>query len=179
MGILQLLPNMPSGSSFDDGKLPRFSWVQWLQSLSDLLSRPLLNRVVVSTNALAVNLNGASQSTGLGTAAVTPVRYGEFLVQARVTFNLSANGGLFVYVYRTKGAVPANGAAPNVGDVIVGGDAFAGPATVGGQSYAGTLSFFDTGLLQSQAYKYYFAVNGTNALVGNLLNNSTLQVSEL
>lgn len=179
MGILQLLPNMPSGSTFDDGKLPRFSWVQWLQSLSDLLSRPLLNRSVVSTNALAVNLNGAVQSTGLATAAITPVRYGEFLVQARVTFNLSAGGTLFVYVYRTIGAVPANGAAPNVGDFIVGGDAFAGPAITGGQNYVGALSLFDTGLLQSQAYSYYLAVKGTNALVGNLVNGSVLQVSEL
>lgn len=178
MGLLQLLPNMPSGSSFDDGKLPRFSWVQWLQSLSDLLSRPLLNRLVVSTNALAVNLNGTIQSTGLGTAAITPVRYGEFLVQARVTFDLSAAGVLYVYVFRTKGAVPANGAGPNAGDVAVGGDAFAGPA-INANSFVGALSFFDTGLLQSQAYKYYFAVNGTNALTGNLINASTLQVSEL
>lgn len=155
-----------------------FSRVRFLQGISDIVARPLNNRLTASTNATAVNLNGAVQSTGIGTAAQTPSKFAEFMVKARVTFNISGAGTLYVYVYRTTGAIPANGAAPGGGDVIVGGDSFAGPATVGGQNMNGSLSFFDTGLNQATAYKYYFAVKGTNALIANLVNNSQMQVSE-
>lgn len=155
-----------------------FSRVRFLQSISDIVARPLNNRLTATTNATAVVCNGAIQSTGIGTAAQTPSRFAEFLVKARATFNLSANGTLYVYVMRTTGAIPANGAAPNGGDVAVAGDAFAGPATVAGQNVAGSLAFIDAGLSQTQAYRYYFAVKGTNALTANLVNNSQLMVSE-
>src|SRR5436309_3947178 len=141
-----------------DSKKPgatHFPRVRWLQSVSDIVARPLNNRLTASTNATAVVCNGAVQSTGIGTGAQTPSRFAEFLVKARVTFNLSGAGTLYIYLYRTTGAIPANGAAPGVNDVIVGGDSFAGPATVGGQNMNGTLSWFDTGLSQSAAYKYY------------------------
>ena len=155
-----------------------FSRVRFLQSISDIVSRPLNNRTTVSTNATAVVCNGAVQSTGIGTPAQMPSRFAEFLVKARVTFNLSGAGTLRVFVYRTTGAIPANGAAPNGSDVAVGGDAFAGPATVGGQNMNGAFSWFDTGLNQATNYRYYLAVNGTNALTANLVNGSGIQVSE-
>jgi len=155
-----------------------FGRVRFLQTVSDIVSRPINNRLTVSTNATAVVCNGAIQSTGVGTGAQIPSRFSEFLVKARATFNLSGAGTLYIYVYRTTGAIPANGAAPNAGDVAVAGDAFAGPATVGGQNMAGSLSFIDQGLSQSQNYRYYFAVKGTNALTANLVNASQIMVSE-
>jgi hypothetical protein len=176
----ELLEQMPSATMFDDlaKKSPAWGWVRWIQSLADLISRPVLNRVTASTSATAVALNGSPQSTSIGTGAITPKRYAEVWVSARVTFNISAGGVLRVSVYRTTGAVPANGAAPNGGDVIVAGDSFAGPATIAGQNMSGSLSFIDTGLDVTKAYKYYFAFTGTNALTGNLVNTSSLQVSE-
>ena len=155
-----------------------FKRVQFLQSVSDIVARPVNNRTTAQTNATAVNLNGTIQSTGVGTAAQLPSRFAEFLVKARATFNISGAGALYVYVMRTTGAIPANGAAPNAGDVAVAGDAFAGPATVGGQNVAGSLAFIDQGLNQSQQYRYYFAFSGTNGLVGNLVNASQIMVSE-
>lgn len=155
-----------------------FQRVRYLQQVDDTINRPVLNRVTASTNATAVNLNGTIQSTGIGCGPIQPLRYAELTVKARVTFNISAAGALYVYVYRTTGAIPANGAAPNVGDVAVGGDAFAGPATVGGQNIAASHSNLDTGLDAKKKYRYYFAFNGTNALVGNLVNNSNMIVME-
>lgn len=149
-----------------------------LQSIDDLVNRPVANRVSASTSATAVNLNGAVQSTGIGTGTITPVRYGEVWVQARATFKISAAGALYLFVFRTTGAIPANGAAPNAGDIPVGGDAFAGPATVAGQNLSGTHSFIDSGLNEKQAYRYYFAVQGTNGTVASLVNNSQIQASE-
>jgi hypothetical protein len=176
--MTKLLEDLPAQTKFDDEKAPNFAWIRWFQSVADLFSRPTANRVTASTNATAVNCNGAVQSTGIGTGPITPARYGEALVMARATFNLNAAGTLLLYVYRTTGAVPANGAAPNGGDVVVGGDAFAGPADVAGQNFSGALSFIDSGLVATQAYRYYFAVKGTNATIANLVNNSQLQVSE-
>jgi|SRR5712664_576050 len=176
---MDLIEQMPSASTFDTGKLPTLGWIRWIQSLVDLISRVVVNRVTASTNATAVNLNGAAQSTGIGTGTITPKRYSELWVSARATFNISAGGALRLRVYRTTGAIPANGAAPNGGDAIVGGDDFAGPATVAGQNTNGSLSWIDSGLSANQAYRYYFAFVGTNALVGNLVNTSSLQVSEL
>lgn len=155
-----------------------FQRVRFLQSISDIVARPLNNRLSASTNATAVVCNGAIQSTGIGTAAQMPSRFAEFLVKARVTFNLSGAGTLYVYLYRTTGAIPANGAAPGGADVIVGGDSFAGPATVAAQNMNGSLSWFDTGLNQAVNYRYYLAVKGTNALTANLVNASGIQVSE-
>ena len=43
-----------------------FSRVRFLQGISDIVARPLNNRLTASTNATAVNLNGAVQSTGEG-----------------------------------------------------------------------------------------------------------------
>lgn len=169
---------MPSATTFDTAKAPTFSWVRWLQSLVDVLNRPISNRVSASTNATGVVCNGAAQSTGIGTGPITPGRYAELWINARATFNLNFAGSLFVYVYRTLGNVPANGAAPNGGDVPVGGDAFAGSADVASQNFAGSLSFIDSGLDSTKAYKYYFAVNGTNTKTANLVNSSQIQVSE-
>lgn len=176
---IELLDKLVVGD-WDSKKPGNTHWprVRFLQSVSDIVARPLNNRLTASTNATAVACNGAIQSTGIGTGAQTPSRFAEFLIKARVTFNLSGAGTLYVYLYRTTGAIPANGAAPGVNDIIVGGDSFAGPATVGGQNMNGTLSLFDTGLSQSQSYKYYFAVKGTNGLTANLINNSQMQVSE-
>jgi hypothetical protein len=152
---------------------------RWLQdNVVDVLSRPSTNRVTVSTNATAINCNGFGQSSGIGCGPILPKKYAELWVKARATFNLSGAGALYVYVYRTTGAIPACGAAPNAGDVAVAGDAFAGPATVGGLNMTGSLSFIDQGLNQNQKYSYYFVVNGTNGLIANLINASQLMVSE-
>ncbi len=177
---IQLLPNLPTQTQFDDAKasVPSFTWLQWFQSLVDLINRVVSNRVSVSTNATAIVCNGAVQSSGVGTAAITPIRYAETMVMARVTFNESAAGLTFVYVYRTTGNVPANGAAPGGGDVVVGGDAFA-VANVNGQNFIGSLTFFDSGLSKTQAYKYYLAIDGPNAATVNLINASQLVVSEI
>ena len=179
---VQLLSNIPADTAFDDPKTkgPSYPWILWFQrELIDLLNRIILNRVTASTNATAVVCNGAIQSTGIGTIGIQPKRYAEHLVMARVTFNENGAGLTFVYVYRTTGNVPANGAAPNGGDVIVAGDAFAGPADVVNQNFVGTLAFIDTGLSKTQAYKYYLAIKGPNAATVNLINASQMMVSEL
>lgn len=174
-----LLEVMPVNSGFNEKSgQPSFAWLRWMQSLVDLLDRVVLNRVTASTSATAVACNGAVQSTGIGTGALTPKRYAEAWIQARATFNLSGAGTLYLFVYRTLGTIPANGAAPGGGDVVVGGDSFAGPATVGAQNMNGTLSWIDSGLDKTKSYKWYFAVKGTNALTANLVNSSQLQVSE-
>jgi|SRR5665213_2329245 len=177
---VQLLPNVPTQIMFDDAKnnVPSFTWLQWIQSVVDLINRVVSNRVTAS-GAAAVTCNGAVQSTGVGTIGINPQRYAELWINARVTFNLSAPGTLYVYVVRTLGAIPANGAAPGGSDVIVAADAFAGPATVGGQNMSGALSWIDSGLDQTKKYLYYFAVKGTNALTANLAASSQMQVSEL
>jgi hypothetical protein len=163
-----------SGKAGDSG----FPRVRYLQQIDDTINRPLLNRVTVTTNATAVNLNGSAQSTGIGCGPIQPLRYAELTVKARVTFNISGAGALYVYVYRTIGAIPANGAAPGGADVVVGGDAFGGPATVGGQNIIAAFSMLDTSLNVKVKYRYYFAFNGTNALVGNLVNHSNMIVME-
>src|SRR5215468_6704182 len=89
-----------------------FLRVRWLQGLVDLVNRPVLNRVSASTNSTAVALNGNAQSTGIGAGTIQPKRYAELTVKARVTFNISGAGTLYVFVYRTTGAIPANGSAP-------------------------------------------------------------------
>lgn len=155
-----------------------FQRTRWLQGVVDLINRPVANRQTVSTDLATVNLTGAVQSTGVGTGQLKPQRYTELTVKARVTFQLSGAGILYVYVHRTKGTVPANGVIPAVGDVIVGGDAFAGPATVGGQNMSAALSFLDSDLDPKQTYRYYLSLKGTNGLQGKLLNSSQLLVME-
>jgi hypothetical protein len=155
-----------------------FQRVRWLQGLSDLLNRPVINRAQQSTNATAVATNGTGQSTGIGTQALQPKRYAELTVKARVTFNLSVNGAAYIYVYRTLGAIPANGAAPHAGDVVVGGDAFAGGSVTAGINQSGAFSFIDTGLDVTKKYSYYLAVRGPNPAVLNLINASQLFVLE-
>ena len=177
--IEQIVPSdWDSAMPQDAGANSGFPRVRWLQQVVDTFNRPVMNRVTATTSATAVVLNGAVQSTGIGCGPITPKRYAELTIKARITFNISAAGTLYVYVYRTKGAIPASGAAPNAGDVIVGGDAFAGPATVAGQNTCASLSVLDTGLSESQAYRYYIAFKGTNALTGNLVNSSQLLVME-
>lgn len=138
----------------------------------------MINRVAGNTNATAVNTTGAQQSTGIGVGPVQPKRYAEFTIKARVTFNQNADGAAYVYVYRTTQAIPANGAAPNVGDVIVGGGAFAGGHVFNGVNEVGSLSFLDTGLDVNTQYRYYIAVSGQNGQIVSLSNASQLLVME-
>jgi len=152
--------------------------VRWLQSVTDLFNRPVINRGTATTSATAVTANGSVQSTGVGTGLLQPKRYGEMTVKARVTFNVNSAGPAFVHVYRTLGAIPANGAAPNGGDVVVGGDAFMGGPTASGVNQCGTLSFLDTGLDQTKSYRYYLSVKGPNGNTLNLINSSQLLVME-
>lgn len=153
--------------------------VRHLQSIDDLVNRPVLNRGTATTNATAVAANGAVQSTGIGTAnPLQPMRYSEFTVKARVTFNLNSTGPAFVSVYRTLGNIPANGAPPSVGDVVVGGDAFVGGPTSAGINQSGSFSFLDSDLSVNQKYNYYLAVQAPNGNTMNLINNSQLLVME-
>jgi hypothetical protein len=176
--MAQLLENLEA--QHWEGHTPGsgFNRMRWLQGLSDLVNRPVNNRANATTNATAVNCTGAVLSSGIGIQQLQPKRYSEFTVKARVTFNINSAGPAFVYVYRTLGAVPANGAAPNVGDVIVAGDAFIGGPTSAGVNQSGALSFLDTGLDVSKRYRYYLAVKGPNATVLNLVNASQLLVME-
>jgi hypothetical protein len=152
---------------------------RWLQQLNDLIRRPAMNRATASTSATATATNGAVQSTGIGTPTpLQPKRYAEFTVKARITHNINSGGPAYVYVYRTTGAIPANGAAPNAGDVVVGGDAFTGGPMTSGVSQAGNLSFIDTGLNVNTKYSYYLAVMGPNGNTHNLVNSSQLFVLE-
>lgn len=150
----------------------------FLQSVDDLFNRPVLNRLAASTNATAINCTGAILSTGIGVGPMQPKRYAEFTVKSRVTFNINSTGPVYLYVYRTTGAIPANGAAPNGGDVIVGGDSFFGGATLNGPNMAQAFSFLDSGLSASGTYRYYLAVFGPNGTTLNLINSSQLLVME-
>jgi hypothetical protein len=156
-----------------------FQRVRWLQGVSDLVKRPVANRATATTSATAVNTTGGAVSTGIGCGPLQPKRYAEFTIKARVTFHINTSGPAYLYVYRTTGPIPANGALPNPGDVIVGGDAFAGGATPGaGTNQIGVFSYLDTGLSVNTQYRYYLAVNAGNGSVVNLVNSSQLLVME-
>lgn len=155
-----------------------FPQVRWLQQLNDLLNRPIINRAASSTLDPAIAANGAVQSTGVGAGPLQPKRYAEFTVKARVTFNLNSAGPAYVYVYRTSSAIPANGAAPNAGDVVVGGDSFAGGAMTAGVNESGAFSYLDTGLSVNQKYSYYLAIMAPNGNILNLTNSSQLLAME-
>src|ERR1017187_1529320 len=176
----QLLENIVPGDW--DSQEPQtnsgFSRTRWLQGVSDLVSRPVNNRLTNSTSNTAVAANGNVQSSGIGTGLQQPKRYAEFTVKARVTFNLNSVGPAYVYVYRTLLAIPANGAAPNVGDVVVGGDAFAGGAMTVAVNESAAFSFLDSGLDVTKRYSYYFAVKAPIGNVLNLVNASQLLVME-
>src|SRR6185312_9263599 len=156
-----------------------YNRTRWLQSTSDLLNAPVSNRGVATTVGVTVAANGTTQSTGIGTAnAQKPIRYAEFTIKARVTFNVNSAGPVYMTVFRTLGNVPANGAAPNVGDVAVGGDAFFGGATVNGSNTAASFSYLDTGLDVTKLYKYYLAVQSPNGSAVDVLNTSQIIVME-
>lgn len=176
----ELLPTLQP-ADWDSGKPAvnsGFSRVRHLQSISDLAKRPIVNRSTASTSATAVHCDGTPQSSGIGTIPQTPMRYAEFTVKARVTVQIDSAGPAYVSVYRTLGNIPANGAAPNAGDVIVGGDAFMGGAMTSGVNESGALSFLDTGLSQTTPYRYYLAVTGPMGSVAQLLHSSQLLVME-
>ncbi len=88
-----------------------------------------------------------------------------------------ASGPILLYVYRTLGAVPANGAAPGGGDVVVGGGAFAGGSHADGD-FACAFSFLDTGLDVTKSYRYYLALEGPNGETVTIENTSELLVME-
>jgi hypothetical protein len=156
-----------------------FQRVRWLQGVSDLVKRPVANRAMAIAAAVpSINGTGAIVSTGIGTIPQQPKRYAEFTVKARVTFNINSTGPAYVYVYRTLGAIPANGSAPNAGDVIVGDDSFVGGPTTGGVNQSGAFSYLDTGLNVNLQYRYYLAVKAPSGSVMNLVNNSQLLVME-
>lgn len=181
----ELLPTLipADWDSNKPGPNTGFSRVRHLQSIGDLAKRPVVNRTTASTSNTVVNCDGTSQSSGIGTIPQTPIRYAEFTVKARVTLQIDSAGPAYVAVYRTLAdvsgnGVPVNGAAPNAGDVIVGGDAFMGGATVSGVNQSGAFSFLDTGLSQTTRYLYYLVVTGPNGSVLQLLNSSQLLVME-
>jgi hypothetical protein len=161
--------------------------VRFLQDVDDLVNRPLNNRLIASGAPAAVTLANdvaplaaasAIQSTGIGVGPIQPRRYAEFTVKGRVSYSVSGDGQAYVYVYRTLGAIPANGAQPNAGDVIVGEDAFTGGAAGAGVNQVGAFSFLDTGLDASKAYRYYFAVQGPTGQTIALASSSQLVVME-
>ena len=158
-----------------------FTRVRYLQQVDDTINRPVLNRLSATAVGTAVTCTGANVSTGIGIGATTPMqpkRYAEFTVKAQVQFNINSVGPAFVFVYRTLGAIPANGAAVGGGDVIVGGVSFMGGPTVSGVNQSGNLSWLDTGLDVSKKYRYYLAVNGPNTNTLNIIAGSSLIVME-
>lgn len=169
------------GSEWDQGDPAGhgFTRKRWLQTLSDVVSRPIANRVQMAAPApVVVNCNGTIQSTGIGTIAILPGKYAETQVQSRVTLNAGGAGVFQVYVMRTTGNIPALGAAPNAGDVIVSGDSFGGGSLAAGVNTPATLAAFDQNLSQTTKYKYYLAVLGPGGQALNLVNNSQLNASE-
>jgi len=174
----RLLPSLVP-AHWDGAKgAPNSPRTTFLQSVDDLVNRPLINRLAATPGATPIPCTGAVISTGIGVGQMQPKRYGEFTVKARVTFNINSGGPAYLYVYRTLGAIPALGAAPNVGDVVVGGDAFAGGPMSNGVNQCAAFSFLDTGLDVSKQYRYYFAVNAPNVNTVNLINSSQLLVME-
>lgn len=156
-----------------------FGQQRHLQGIDDLINRPVNNRGTAIASGINVNANGAVQSTGIGIPnPLIPKRYAELTVKSRITFNINSTGPVYLYVYRTKGNVPANGAAPNAGDVQVGGDSFWGGPTANGVNHSTSYSVLDTGLLQTQAYKYYLAVLAPNGSTISFINSSQLVVME-
>jgi hypothetical protein len=151
---------------------------RWLQSLSDLVDRPVNNRQNAATSTAVIAANGNVQSSGMGVGPMQPKRYAEFTVKARVSYNVNSVGPAYVYVYRTTGAIPANGAAPNAGDVIVSGDSFTGGAMTAGVNQSSAFSFLDSGLSVNSKYSYYLAVKAPNGNTLNLVNNSQVLVME-
>jgi hypothetical protein len=157
-----------------------FPQVRWLQGLSDLLNRPVNNRLAVTSPNAAIVANGNVQSSGVGVGPMQPRRYAEFTVKARVSFNLNSVGPAYMYVYRTlfPFAIPVNGAAPHAGDVVVSGDAFAGGAMTAAVNESAALSFLDAALDVTKKYSYYFAVKAPIGNTLNLVNASQLLVME-
>lgn len=158
-----------------------FRRVRYLQQIDDTINRPVLNRLSATAVGTAVTCTGANISTGIGVGGSTPMkpqRYGEFTVKAVVQFNINSAGPAFVFVYRTLGAIPANGSPVGGSDVIVGGVAFMGGPTTSGVNQSGSLSFLDTGLDVSKKYRYYLAVNGPNTNVLHIIAGSQLLVLE-
>ncbi len=162
-----------------------FGRVRHLQNISDLVDRPLNNRLSVVAPATPIACSGAAESSGIGVGPMQPKRYAEFTVKARVSFSIVGVGPAYIFVYRTKApsstvsAIPAAGASPNLGDVIVGGDAFMGGPMVSGLNQSGSFSFLDTGLSVTGQYSYYcLAAGGPAGQVLTLGANSQLLVME-
>lgn len=179
--LAQIVPQHWERSEKSDGQAgdqTGYQRVRLLQSISDLFNRPVLNRQTATTSAVAIVCNGAIQSSGVGSGQIQPMRYAELTIKARITFNINSAGPAYVYVYRTLGAIPANGAAPGGADVIVGGDAFVGGPTSNGVNQVGAFSFLDSGLDVTKQYRYYLAVKGPNTNTLNLISNSQILVME-
>jgi hypothetical protein len=179
----ELLPTLVPADwdSSKPGPNTGFNRVRFLQSINNLVKRPVINRAASSALDPAIVSNGSVQSGGIGAGPLQPMVYAEFTVKARVTFNVNSVGPAYVYVYRTTGAIPAipaAGAAPNAGDVVIGGDAFIGGAMTAGVNQSGAFSYLDTGLSVSQKYSYYLAVKAPNGNTLNLLSSSQLLVME-
>lgn len=155
----QLMESLQGVVQEDAGKHP--SLIRWLQSLVDLLGRPTNNRVSASQGANYSVTSAADVSSGVGTGPITPKRYGEtFVLGIAAGTNSTNNSPVVISIYRTSGAIPAQGAAPNAGDVRV---AYAVIwVAVGGETWQLPLVGQDTGLSLTTPYRYYFTVsNGT------------------
>lgn len=173
----RVLPNL-TPQQWDGEKSTQQPRTNYLQNVDDTIQRPINNRLTAASTGTNVNCNGAVQSSGIGVGTLQPKRYAEFTVKACVTFEINSVGPAYVYVYRTTGAIPANGAAPNAGDVAVGGGSFTGGAMTSGVNESGSLSFLDTGLSVSQTYSYYLAVKGSNGNTLTLASGSQVLVME-
>ena len=176
--VRQILDTIGNEWDLNDPAGAGFARKRFLQNLSDVVARPINNRVTVPNAGTVVALNATPQSTGIGTGAIMPSKFAETQLNVRVTLNTSMAGNHYVYIYRTTGVIPPNGSPPNVGDVIVGGDAFGGGQLPVGVDTPATLSFIDQGLESSQSYKYYFAVTGPNGANLTLKNGVQLMASE-
>lgn len=175
---LNILPHIGDEWEGHNGPQKGRTRRDFLNSVQDAVVRHINNRAQAPATAAAIVCNGARQSTGLGTTALQPSRYGEFQINARVTLNAPVAGNFFVYVYRSTVGVPAAGTAPAGGDVVVGSGAFGGGALPAGVDTPATVTLFDQNLNQQLQYFYYLAVQGPNTDTLNLAAGSQLTASE-
>ena len=122
-------------------------------------------------------------STGIGTAALTPSTFGNIFVSGSLYSYNSTSGDLVIIgIYRTTGSVPSAGSAPGGSDTLVFDARYGDSSTDTTYGSVNALSFMDTGLSTSTAYKYYIAIaagEGGHAYLTTASGNSILQATEV
>lgn len=179
----QLMPDIPSQQMFDDSraKQPSSTWLQWFQSLVDLLNRPILNRLSVTLGSSYQSPSNSLVSTGSGIGPITPKRYGEFLILFFAKLLSDTTGAnMAAFVYRNTTGIPTAGSAPGGGDAVVLTIEGMLVGTAGAAGLQVPCAGFDSGLGISTPYYYYLAVStGGSSSKTTLSSGSRLTVMEL